>query len=90
VSRSTDVLEVAIDGPIRGWARYHLDELGPDVTSLRFEQEVYAEARPMVLASYVAKPLLAWNHRRMMRGAEQGLREKLESGGQPRAATAAS
>ncbi|MGZ8738786.1 MAG: SRPBCC family protein [Nocardioides sp.] len=94
VSRATDVLEVAIDGPICGWARYHLDERpeegGPGVTTLRFEQEVYAEARPMVLASYVAKPLLVWNHHRMMRGAEQGLRSRLERGGQPRAATAAS
>lgn len=88
VSRASDLLEVGIDGPIRGWARYHLDELptdgageqpGPGGTSLRFEQEVHARARMMVLASYVMKPLLAWNHRRMMRGAEQGLRAKLES-----------
>lgn len=82
-SRALDVLEVAIDGPIRGWARYHLDEVpptaaGPGATSLRFEQEVCAEARMMVLASYVAKPLLVWNHHRMMRGAEQGLRARLE------------
>ena len=84
-SRAVDLLEVAIDGPIRGWARYHLDELpgtapGPGATSLRFEQEVHAEARSMVLASYVAKPLLVWNHHRMMRGAEQGLRARLEGG----------
>ena len=39
-----DCLEVGIDGPIRGWARYHLDEQGPGVTSLRFEQEVHAVA----------------------------------------------
>jgi len=83
VSRATDLLEVRIDGPIRGWARYHLDEASPGVTSLRFEQEVHAEARMMVLASYAAKPLLVWNHRRMMRGAEQGLRAKLEPGSQP-------
>jgi hypothetical protein len=79
VSRAVDLLEVAIDGPIRGWARYHLAEESPGVTSLRFEQEVYAEALPMVLASYVVKPLLVWNHHRMMGGAEQGLRAKLES-----------
>ena len=93
VSRATDLLEVEIDGPIRGWARYHLDvapgsEDDPD-TSLRFEQEVYAEAPLMVLASYVAKPLLSWNHHRMMRGAEKGLRALLEPG-QASAATAAS
>jgi hypothetical protein len=93
VSRATDLLEVGIDGPIRGWARYHLEvapggEAGPG-TSLRFEQEVHAQARLMVLASYVAKPLLSWNHHRMMRGAEKGLRALLEPG-QPSAATAAS
>jgi hypothetical protein len=90
LSRSVDRLEVAIEGPIRGWARYHLEEPSPGLTSLRFEQEVYAVGRLMVFASYVARPLLVWNHHRMMRGAERGLRAKLESGGQPSAARAAS
>jgi len=85
-SRDLDCLEVGIDGPIRGWAKYHLDEPGPGVTSLRFEQEVRAEAPMFVLASYVAKPLLVWNHHRMMAGAEQGLRGRF----QPSAAIAAS
>ena len=87
VSRDVDRLEVGIDGPIRGWARYHLDEQGPGVTSLRFEQEVRAEAPLFVVASYVARPLLVWNHHRMMAGAEQGLRGARF---QPSAATAAS
>ncbi len=90
VSRSVDRLEVTIDGPIRGWARYHLDEPSLGVTSLRFEQEVYAVGRLMAFASYVARPLLVWNHHRMMRGAEQGLRLMLEGGAQPNAARAAS
>ena len=90
VSRSVDELEVAIDGPIRGWARYRLDETSPGVTELQFEQDVHAESRLMVFASYVAKPLLVWNHHRMMRGAEQGLRARLELSGQPSAARAAS
>ena len=77
VSRSTDVLEVEINGPIRGWARYHLDERTPGVTVLRCEQEVYAVSRTMVFASYVARPLLVWNHRQMMRGLESGLRARL-------------
>ncbi len=89
VSRDVDLLEVRIEGPIRGYARYHLVEASPGVTSLRFEQEVRAESRLMVLASYVARPLLVWNHHRMMRGSEQGLRALLESR-QPSAATAAS
>ena len=89
VSRTVDLLEVQVEGPICGYARYQLVEAGPGVTSLRFEQEVRAESRLMVLASYVARPLLVWNHHRMMRGSEQGLRALLERG-QPNAATAAS
>ena len=77
VSRATDVLEVEIDGPIRGWARYHLDERSPGVTVLRCEQEVYAVSRTMLVASYVARPLLVWNHGRMMRGLETGIRARL-------------
>jgi hypothetical protein len=79
VSRAVDVLEVQIDGPIHGWAKYHLEEVSPGITSLRCEQEVYAEARTMVLASYVAKPLLAWNHHRMMRGLESGILARVGS-----------
>lgn len=86
VSRDLDLLEVGIDGPIRGWATYHLDEQGPGVTSLRFEQEVRAEAPLFVVASYVARPLLTWNHHRMTAGAERGLRARF----QPSAATTAS
>ena len=77
VSRATDVLEVEIDGPIRGWARYHLDEPRPGVTLLRCEQEVYAESLTMVLASYVARPILIWNHGQMMRGLDSGIRARL-------------
>ena len=77
VSRATDVLEVEIDGPIHGWARYHLGEQSPGVTELRCEQEVYAVSRTMLVASYVARPLLVWNHGRMMRGLETGIRARL-------------
>ena len=66
--------------------KYHLDEQSPGTTSLRFEQEVRAEAPMFVVASYVARPLLVWNHHRMMRGAAEGLRAKV----QPSAAIAAS
>ena len=89
VNRSVDLLEVTIDGPIRGRATYHLDEVpardpaakgGPGATRLRFEQEVRAEAPLFVVASYVVKPLLVWNHQRMMEGAERGLRARLSPG----------
>src|SRR3954454_21600359 len=89
VSRDVDLLEVGIDGPIRGWARFRLDEQGPGRTSLGFEQEGRAEAPMFVLASYVVRPLLVWNHHRMVAGLQQGLRTKFAPA-QPSAATAAS
>lgn len=87
--RDVDLLEVGLDGALRGWARFRLSGDGPTRTTVLFEQEVRAEAALVALASYVARPLLTWNHHRMMVGAERGLRERLASD-QPRAATAAS
>lgn len=75
-SREGDVLRVEIGGPISGYAQWTLVGTHRG-TRLDFEQRVRAQARTFVLASYVAKPLLAWNHRQMMRGAEQGLARKL-------------
>jgi hypothetical protein len=92
VRRDVDLLEVGLDGPIRGWARFQLDEVEGSasgqgsVTRLRFEQQVRAETPLFAVASYVARPLLVWNHRRMMAGAEEGLVRLL----QPSAATTAS
>jgi hypothetical protein len=73
VRRDEGLLEVAIDGPIAGWARWHLDDAGPGRTRLAFEQQVQTRSRLLTVASYLARPLLVWNHARMMRGAEQGL-----------------
>jgi hypothetical protein len=84
VSRDDELLEVGIDGPIRGWARFRLDE-GPDrssgaaTTAVVFEQEVEAVARAFAVASYVVKPLLVWNHQRMMRGLVDGVRQLSEA-----------
>ena len=46
-------------------------------TRLDFEQDVTAEGRLLGLASYVARPLLTWNHDRMMAGCLAGLRAQL-------------
>lgn len=73
VSRGEDLLEVGIGGPLRGWAQWRLHDEGPDRTRLAYEQQVQVEARALRVASYLARPLLVWNHARMMRGAEQGL-----------------
>ncbi|RYJ04831.1 MAG: polyketide cyclase [Actinomycetales bacterium] len=72
VSRDGDVLRVDIDGPINGYAQWSLVRTH-NGTRLEFEQRVRAVDRMFVVASYLAKPLLAWNHHRMMRGAERGL-----------------
>ena len=82
-SRDLDVLEVGIDGPIRGSARFALESPSAHVTDVLFEQRVQAVAPAFVVASYVAKPVLVWNHHRMMRGLVDGV-------GQPSAANAAS
>ncbi len=79
-------LEVGIDGPIRGWARFDLEEAGPELTRVAFSQEVRARRPLFVAAAYVARPVLVWNHEQMMRGLERGLRERV----QPSEATAAS
>lgn len=67
VSRDPALLEVGLDGPIRGWARFGLSTRD-HATSVEFEQEVRAVAPSFAAASYVAKPLLVWNHEQMMRG----------------------
>ncbi len=86
VDRSLERLEVSIDGPITGWARFDLTEPAPGCTRLLYEQEVCARGRLLAAASYVARPVLAWNHQRMMAGAERGLRARF----QPRAESTAS
>jgi hypothetical protein len=75
-SRRPELLRVGIDGPIRGFAQWRLTPAGSG-TRLDFEQRVRAVARTFRWASYVAKPLLAANHAWMMRGAEQGLDDRL-------------
>ena len=61
---------------------------GPGVTQLRFEQQVRAEAPLFVVASYVARPLLVWNHHRMMREPSRAYEGVASC--QPSAASAAS
>lgn len=82
VTREPHLLEVAITGALEGWSRYRLHDEGPDATRLLFEQEVDVRAPLMRLGSWLARPLLVWNHARMMRGAEEGLRRRV--GGQVR------
>ena len=71
-NRDPGLLRVAIDGPIRGHAQWRLAPVDGG-TRLEFEQRVRAVDRMFVLASYLFKPVLVWNHHRMMQGAEDGL-----------------
>jgi len=75
VHRDPGLLEVAIDGDLAGHARWRLavaaDATGG--TQMDFEQSVRVASRPLAIASYVARPLLVWNHDRMMRSCLEGL-----------------
>ena len=81
VSQEPPTLEVAVGGDLDGRVRWHLEPYG-DGTLMRFEQQVSVRG-PLALASYVARPLLVWNHHRMMRGCEAGLRQRLRSAARP-------
>lgn len=70
-SRDLPVLKVEIGGDLCGWAQWHLAPDG-DGTVMRFEQQVEL-ARMPGLAVAAGRPLLRWNHRRMMAGCRAGL-----------------
>ena len=75
-SRTVDLLEVEIDGPLVGFARWRLAEYDGG-TRLGFEQQVDVASRRLALASYLARPVLRWNHTVMMRGCVRGLGERV-------------
>lgn len=75
VRREPPVLEVRIGGAIEGSARWTLSRYD-GTTRLAYEQEVDAHGA-LAWASYLLKPLLRWNHRRMMAGFDRGLGEAL-------------
>lgn len=78
VSRTPGHLEVRIQGPMTGFARWQLSPSGTG-TDLQFTQQVEVTHAALVAASYVAKPLLRMNHHLMMRGCVQGLTHALAS-----------
>lgn len=75
-SRSSDRLETTLSGDLQGWVRWLIDPIsggaGPH-TRLRFEQEVRVARRGLSWASYVVRPVLVWNHDRMVASAVRGL-----------------
>jgi len=75
VSRQLPTLEVAISGQLHGHARWTLSPT-PTGTRMTFAQEVVVRGL-LVPASYVARPVLRWNHAAMMDGCRRGLSRRL-------------
>lgn len=75
VSRTPPVVEVAISGDLDGFARFALASVAGG-TRLEFRQEVTVRG-PLAWASYVARPVLTWNHGRMMTGCREGMRREV-------------
>ncbi|WP_182377417.1 SRPBCC family protein [Nocardioides sp. WS12] len=77
VTRTAPVVEVRISGDLDGFARFTLSATGTG-TRLDFRQEVTVTGA-LGLASGVARPLLTWNHERMMAGCREGMARQLLS-----------
>lgn len=75
VSREAPVLQVALSGDLDGWVRWTLSEVEGG-TRTEFAQQVEVRGA-LAAASYVARPLLRWNHERMMAGCRAGLERRL-------------
>lgn len=75
VSRELPTVRVDITGDLDGWAQWTLIETAAG-TRLDFAQEVDLVRLPRWIAS-ATRPLLTWNHHRMMSGARLGLMSRL-------------
>jgi hypothetical protein len=75
VSRELPAVEVAVDGHLRGWVRWTLTS-APEGTTMLLEQEVTLQG-PLAPLAVLARPLLRWNHARMMAGGRAGLIRRL-------------
>lgn len=77
-SRELPELGVEIDGDLRGWACWSLAPTA-EGTAMSFAQEVELMTLPHVAVA-AARPLLRWNHARMMAGCRAGLTSRLAQG----------
>jgi len=75
VDRSPERLEVAVSGDLEGTVRFLLKAV-PGGTRLDLSQDVTVTGL-LALASYAGRPVLRWNHHRMMAGCVDGLRRQL-------------
>jgi hypothetical protein len=76
--RRPPLLETTVTGDLEGVVRWRLAQVGAARTRMDFEQEVDVRGA-LALASYVARPVLSWNHHRMMRDCRTGLRTHLDA-----------
>ncbi|GGO84520.1 polyketide cyclase [Nocardioides phosphati] len=74
--RTPEVLESRVTGDLDGWVRWRVVP-EEDGCRVHFEQEVVVRGRLLSLGSYVARPLLNWNHHVMLEGARAGLERHL-------------
>jgi hypothetical protein len=77
VSRDGDVLEVGVSGDLDGFVRWRLTDAGGG-TRMDLEQEVTVTGL-LGVASYALRPVLRWNHHRMITQCIAGLRERLRT-----------
>lgn len=73
--RSPRRLEVEVSGDLEGTVRFDLEPV-PGGTRLELTQEVVVRGA-LALATLAARPVLAWNHHRMMDGCIAGLTTRL-------------
>lgn len=74
VTREAPVVEVAIGGDLEGFARFTLTSVSGG-TRLDFAQEVVVTGMLGALSG-IARPVLTWNHDRMMAGCRDGLQRQ--------------
>jgi len=77
VHREPELLEVALQGDLAGFARFQLSPIESG-THLVFTEQVEAAGRAIRVASFVARPLLVWNHDRMLESCMRGLRQRAQ------------
>lgn len=75
--RELDHLETSVTGDLEGEVRWRLTDLGGAATRMDFEQDVRVRGQLLRLASVSLRPVLRWNHHRMMEGCVEGLEEYL-------------
>ena len=76
VTRELPVLEVEVSGDLAGSVRFAVTAEGAGAR-LDFAQDVVVGGA-LATASWVARPLLTWNHEQMLRGCAQGLAQRLD------------